>query len=230
MPSSQFDFDQLMADIKNSPDYVKENLACYFYHNTHACNYCTKRDTCPSREPRKGDKGRFCVYPGSFDPFTFGHLDIVKRALKLFDGITILVCINSSKETRLITCTDTVSVIRKTIMELLPPEDSTRVKVDFLKLGSSVLDYMSNHRNELNHCMNIIRGVRNSADAEYEINLCGQYEYFSHNIKFEFIPLIASPEYRFLSSSIVREAWKIGCLNEVAPMVPEQIEEALYNN
>lgn len=212
----EFDYNKLLDDIKNAPDYVKANIACYFYHNTGACGACPKTD-CPSREPRKVNQGRFCVYPGSFDPFTYGHLDIVQRALRLFDGVTVLVCLNIGKA-RYMTCVQAVEGIKKAISELLPPADAERVKVDWLKAGLSVLDYMSDHRDELNSCMNIVRGIRNAEDAAYEINLSGQYQYFSHKIRYEVVPLIADPKYMYLSSTVAREAAKCRCLNEVTPI------------
>lgn len=171
-------------------------------------------------------KMRCCVFPGSFDPFTCGHLNIVERALKIFDKVTVLVCVNSGKGPRFIGIEKTLEGINNT---LLACNLSDRVKVDILKVNQSVLDYMSNHREELDNCMNIIRGVRNVEDISYEMNLYGQYRYFSHDIRFEFIPIIAEPKYAYLSSSVAREAIRLKCINETAEMVPFPVLETVYN-
>jgi phosphopantetheine adenylyltransferase len=93
--------------------------------------------------------------------------------------------------------------------------------VDILKPEHTVLDYMSNHREYLDNCMNIIRGIRNATDATDELNLADQYKWFSHMIRFEFIPLIAKPKYRSVSSSLVREMVKYLPPDEIP--VPEPV-------
>lgn len=169
---------------------------------------------------------RCCVFPGSFDPFTCGHLNIVERALKIFDKVTVLVSLNPGKHSRFTEALKMVKGIEKTLQTIGLLD---KVKVDILKVNQSVLDYMSNHREELDNCMNIIRGVRNVEDISYEMNLYGQYKYFSHNIRFEFIPIIADPKYAYLSSSVAREAIRLGCVNEVSEMIPNDVLEIIYN-
>jgi len=163
-----------------------------------------------------------CVYPGSFDPFTLGHLDIAKRARKLFDKVVILIADNSNKNVRMVNRDKMKLAIEATLVGAESVEDgkeydvaSLGYQVDILPSGLTVLDYMSNHRDELDSCMNIIRGIRNSADAMAEIDLAGYYTYFSHNIRFEFIPLLASDRFRHVSSSLVREMFK---MNNARPM------------
>ena len=172
-------------------------------------------------------KMKCCIFPGSFDPFTCGHLNIVERALKIFDKVTVLVSLNPGKHPRFTEALRMVEGIEKTLQTR---GLSDRVKVDILKVGQSVLDYMSNHREELDNCMNIIRGVRNVEDIAYEMNLYGQYRYFSHNIQFEFIPIIADPKYAYLSSSVAKEAIRLKCINEVSEMIPDDVLEVIYNS
>ena len=169
---------------------------------------------------------KHCVYPGTFDPFTYGHLDIVTRALNIFDRVTVLVSLNPGKHPRSIPAIRMVDGIKETfkMMDL-----SDRVSVDILKVNQSVLDYMSNHREDLDNCMNIVRGIRNAEDAIYELNLYGQYRYFSHNIWYEFIPIIADPKYTYLSSSVAREAFRLYCIDEIADMVPPPILDVMSN-
>ena len=87
---------------------------------------------------------------------------------------------------------------------------------------------MSNHREYLDNCMNIIRGIRNATDATDELNLADQYKWFSHMIRFEFIPLIAKPKYRSVSSSLVREMVKYLPPDEIP--VPEPVANLIIDS
>ena len=158
---------------------------------------------------------RCCVYPGSFDPFTLGHWDIAHRARNLFDKVVILISTNSGKGRRLVTEKKMKRAIEATLLgaELVEGKeyDVSQIgfKVDILPNGQTVIDYMSNHRKELDNCTNIIRGIRNAEDAVAEIDLAGCYRYFSHDIRFEFIPLLASDKYRYVSSTLVKEMYRV---------------------
>ena len=164
-----------------------------------------------------------CVYPGSFDPFTNGHLDIALRAGDLFDKVVILISQNPSKGERFIPAREMQDAIRASLaIEGAKGRcPSTEFYVDILKPEHTVLDYMSNNRDYLDNCMNIIRGIRNVTDATDELNLADQYKWFSHMIRFEFIPLIAKPNHRSVSSSLVREMVKYLPLDEIP--VPEPV-------
>ena len=164
-----------------------------------------------------------CVYPGPFDPFTNGHLDIALRAGDLFDRVVILISQNPGKVERFIPAEE----MQKAIETALAIEGAkgrcpkTEFMVDILKPEHTVLDYMSNHREYHDNCMNIIRGIRNPTDATDELNLADQYKWFSHMIRFEFIPLIAKQQYRSVSSSLVRAMVKYLPPDEIP--VPEPI-------
>jgi len=164
-----------------------------------------------------------CVYPGSFDPFTNGHLDIALRAGDLFDKVVILISQNPGKGERFLPAREMQDAIRASLaIEGAKGRcPKTEFYVDILKPEHTVLDYMSNHRECLDTCMNIIRGIRNAADATDELNLADQYQWFSHKIRFEFIPLIAKPKYRSVSSSLVREMVKYLPPDEIP--VPEPV-------
>lgn len=171
-----------------------------------------------------------CVYPGSFDPFTNGHLDIALRAGDLFGKVVILISQNPGKGERFIPAEE----MQKAIYSALAIEvakgrcPKTEFMVDILKPEHTVLDYMINHREYLDNCMNIIRGIRNATDATDELNLAGQYKWFSHMIRFEFIPLIAKPKYRSVSSSLVREMVKYLPLDEIP--VPEPVANLIIDS
>ena len=165
---------------------------------------------------------RACVYPGSFDPFTNGHLNIVWRAGNLFDKVVVLISPNSEKKR----FTDEYVMkvaIEKTLEVTF--HDPNKYQVDILRPGLSVLDYMSNHREELDSCMNIIRGIRDGLDAMAEHRLYEQYKWFSHEIRYEVIPLFCDPIYRSVSSSLVREMYKMRSVDAVP--VPLQVEEMM---
>ena len=156
-----------------------------------------------------------CVYPGSFDPFTNGHLDIALRAGDLFGKVVILISQNPGKGERFIPAEE----MQKAIYSALAIEGAkgrcpkTEFMVDILKPEHTVLDYMSNHREYLDNCMNIIRGIRNATDATDELNLADQYSFFSHHISYELIPFIAKMKYRGVSSSVVREMCKYNSIS-----------------
>ena len=164
-----------------------------------------------------------CVYPGSFDPFTNGHLDIALRAGDLFDKVVILISQNPGKGERFLPAREIQDAIRASLaIEGVKGRcPKTEFYVDILKPEHTVLDYMSNHREYLENCMNIIRGIRNATDATDELNLADQYKWFSHMIRFEFIPLIAKQKYRSVSSSLVRDMVKYLPPDEIP--VPEPV-------
>ena len=171
-----------------------------------------------------------CVYPGSFDPFTNGHLDIALRAGDLFDKVVILISQNPGKGERFIPAEEMREAIRASL-EIEGAKGrcpKAEFMVDILKPEHTVLDYMINHREYLDGCMNIIRGIRNATDAAEELNLFDQYKWFSHMIRFEFIPLIAKPAHRSISSSLVREMVKYLPPDEFP--VPEPVANLIYDS
>lgn len=132
---------------------------------------------------------RIAVFPGSFDPITIGHLDIVERALPLFDEIIIAIGIHSQKK-YLYSLEQRKDWIRKVF------ENNSKIKVDSYK-GLTV-----------NYCKKvdatyILRGVRTSKDFEYEKEIAHANHSINENI--ETILILSRPELSFVSSSIVRE-------------------------
>lgn len=155
----------------------------------------------------------FCakgVYPGSFDPITNGHLDIINRSAKLFDELTVLVAINPEKKVFL-PLSNRVQLIKKAI------KDFANVKVasysglttDFAQFTNS--DFM-------------VRGLRDSNDFEYEKKLFEINKKINPNIETIFIP--TNPETSMISSSVVRNIYNIG--GNVSNFVPECVDRTLY--
>jgi len=168
-----------------------------------------------------------CVYPGSFDPFTNGHMDIANRALNVFDKVIILICSNSAKGKRLIPAEQMKECIEYDMQVHF--ENAGKVTVDILPEGLSVPDYMKSHRVSLNNRMNILRGIRDASDATAELRLADQYKYFSGDADIELVPLIARPEYRGLSSSLVREMLKLSDVGMKEWPVPPAVALAIQD-
>lgn len=168
-----------------------------------------------------------CVYPGSFDPFTLGHLDITERAGRLFDRVVVLICTNSSKKARFLHADVSCDAIKEVLLQTFSNPD--KYVVDVLEDNKSVVDYMEVHDDLFADGMNIIRGIRDASDADMEIRLFEQYKWFagSYAGKIEFIPLIAKPEHKALSSTLVREMTRMSTVNPTAWPVPDIVRNAI---
>ncbi|MCR5355603.1 MAG: pantetheine-phosphate adenylyltransferase [Lachnospiraceae bacterium] len=145
------------------------------------------------------------IYPGSFDPVTFGHLDIIERSSKMFDEVIIGVLCNSAKQS-LFTVEERVDMIRK----MTDKYDNVKVMsfegllIDFAKEVDATI---------------IIRGLRAVTDFDYEIQIAqtNKVEYD----KLETIFMATSLQYSYLSSTIVREFASYG--GDISRFVPEEI-------
>jgi pantetheine-phosphate adenylyltransferase len=149
------------------------------------------------------------IYPGSFDPITNGHLDIIIRASKLFDKLIIGVY-NTPDKPLLFTTEERAEMVRQSVTSL--PNVEVRVfsglTVTFAK--------------EVN-AQTIVRGLRMSADFEREFDLAMMNKKLSPDT--ELICLMSDLKYQFLSSSLLKEAARLG--GDVANMVPKHVAEAL---
>lgn len=148
------------------------------------------------------------VFPGSFDPFTIGHLDLVIRASNIYDSVIILVTKNVNKNS-LIPFEKKIDLIEQVIAEL----NLENVHVDFC--NTLVVDYCS--KNSVNL---ILRGLR-SGDFDYEYNL-GVYN-FEINPKIETIYMFAKPSNMHISSSGVKELLKYN--KNIDNLVPYPIDQ-----
>jgi len=137
------------------------------------------------------------IYAGTFDPFTVGHMDIVKRALPYCDTLCIAVGNNSSKKT-LFKELDRINLIEKVIAEELK-EDSKKITVKSFQ-GLLVNFALESNANLL------IRGIRSVSDFEYEINLASINKTLAPQIETIFLP--TSPNLAVVSSSMVKEIAK----------------------
>jgi pantetheine-phosphate adenylyltransferase len=152
------------------------------------------------------------VYPGSFDPFTYGHLDIATRAAKMFETVHIVVVHNPAKNPRL-TTTQRVELITK-ILEGKPGNFvvsslDTGLLVDYCKrLGADAL----------------VKGVRTNVDLDYELPMA-QVNRDLSGIETIFIP--ADPAHGFVSSSLVKQVFDLG--GDISKYVPNEVVKALAN-
>jgi pantetheine-phosphate adenylyltransferase len=152
------------------------------------------------------------IYPGTFDPITNGHLDIIKRALKLFDLVIVAVGENPQKKT-LFSLEERIYLVKEAIKDI--PENH-RIEVE--AFSGLLIDFAK----KKSACA-IIRGLRAVSDFEYEMQIALINRKLSNNIDTVF--LLTSLKWIFLSSSIVKEVAKFG--GNVDDLVPKIVAEKL---
>lgn len=145
------------------------------------------------------------VYPGSFDPITNGHLDVLERALKIFDEVVVLVAINPTKKTRF-SAQERLEMIKDATKQY------KNVKVDSTD-GLSV-----NYAKKIG-AHHLIRGLRAVTDFEYEFQLSAGNEFIDSDI--DMIFLMSHKETSFISSSTIDDLYKNGV--DISPLVPESV-------
>jgi pantetheine-phosphate adenylyltransferase len=152
---------------------------------------------------------KIAVYPGTFDPFTAAHIDIVKRALRIFDEIIVAVA-PSQKKSPLFTLKERLNMIRKSVEGLEGVMTET--------LQGLLVDYVEAKKGTA-----IIRGLRAVSDFEYELQMALMNRRLHTDIETVF--LMPSEEYSFLTSTMVKEVASFG--GSVRGLVPEVVEKAL---
>ncbi|WP_096154750.1 MULTISPECIES: pantetheine-phosphate adenylyltransferase [Bacillus] len=151
------------------------------------------------------------VCPGSFDPVTLGHLDIIKRSAKVFDTVYVCVLNNSSKNS-LFSTEERVDLLREVTKEL------PNIKID--SFSGLLIDYARSKK-----ATSIVRGLRAVSDFEYEMQITSVNRVLDDNIETLF--MMTNNQYSFLSSSIVKEVAKYN--GDVSELVPPFVEQALIN-
>ena len=153
---------------------------------------------------------KIAIYPGSFDPITNGHLDLIKRASKLFDEVIIAITQNANKSSFL-SIEQRVDAVKKSIMSL----NNTRV----LSFDSLLVDFAREHNAQI-----IIRGLRAVSDFEYEFQLSGMNKRLNPGIETLF--MTPSEEFANISSSLVREIYTLG--GDISAFVPDTVKIILH--
>ncbi len=151
---------------------------------------------------------KIAVYPGSFDPITNGHLDILKRALDIFDEVIVLVAVNASKKSRF-----SVEERKAMIKEAV---NDPRVKVD--SYDGLTVRYAKEHG-----AKHLIRGLRAVTDFEYEFQLASANDFADSSIDSVF--LMSKNDKSFINSSMIIELHKQGV--DVSELVPQSVIKIL---
>jgi pantetheine-phosphate adenylyltransferase len=149
------------------------------------------------------------VYPGSFDPFHLGHLDIVRRALTIFPRVVVGVLENTDK-TPLLSAEDRVELIRATLRGV--------PGVEVTSFSGLLVDFMRQTQARV-----ILRGMRAVSDFEYEFQIALMNRRLWHLAETVF--LTPNEEFTYLSGRVVREIWHLG--GDVSGLVPEPVRQAL---
>jgi len=142
------------------------------------------------------------IFPGTFDPFTIGHYDIIERGLQLFDEIIIAIGSNNEKH-----CSTPASERCRQIQDIF----ANRPEVSVMTYNQLTVDFAAQHEASF-----ILRGVRNTKDFEYERDLADINRHLSG---IETILLYASPQYSMISSTMVRDLQRYG--KDISPYIPK---------
>jgi pantetheine-phosphate adenylyltransferase len=154
-------------------------------------------------------KRKIAIVPGSFDPITYGHIDIIKRSAQLFDEVIVAILVNPDKK-YLFTLEEREEMINESI------KDFKNVKVD------SFSGLLVNYAKKVNSTV-IVRGLRAVSDFEYEMQLTFMNKALDDNI--ETFYMMANKQYSFISSSIVKGVSGFGA--DLSKFVPKHVEERL---
>jgi len=151
------------------------------------------------------------LYPGSFDPMTKGHMNIVEQASKLFDEVVIAVLQNSKKKDFFFTQEERVTLIQKLY--------ANNPHVQVISGNGAAVDIALEYQ-----CAAIIRGLRGLTDFDYEIQMAGINKEISNN-RVNTICLFADTNHQYISSSMVKEIFSLG--KNIGKYVDPFIEEAM---
>lgn len=150
---------------------------------------------------------RVALFPGSFDPFTKGHQDIVLRGIKLFDEIVIAIGYNSQKNQRYFKIDFMIEKIRETF-------------TDYPQISVITYSELTAELARKHNARFLLRGLRNTTDFEYENSIAQVNKYLNEELESVF--LITSPALAAINSSIIREVHRYG--GDVSPMLPYKLQ------
>jgi pantetheine-phosphate adenylyltransferase len=152
---------------------------------------------------------RTAIYPGSFDPLTNGHLDVIERAVKLFDRVVVAVAKNESKHP-LFTLEERLDLVRRSVPHL------PNVEAD--SFDCLLVDYV-----ERRSAQAVVRGLRAISDFEFEFQLALMNRKLNERV--ETIFMMPKDTYTFLSSRIIKEIARLG--GDISSFVPPHVQTAL---
>ena len=154
---------------------------------------------------------RVGIYPGTFDPVTYGHIDLIQRALGIFDEVLVAVASEGSEKSQLFSVEERLSFLRKAVRSLGP-----RVRVE--AFDGLVVKFARKHG-----AGTMIRGVRMISDFEYEFQMALTDRKLASDI--ETIFLMPHESYAYLSSRLIKEISRLG--GDISAFVPAYVETAL---
>jgi pantetheine-phosphate adenylyltransferase len=154
---------------------------------------------------------RIAVYPGSFDPLTNGHIDIIARGARLFDRVIVAVLVNAAKQP-LFSTAERVEIVREVF------KDEPAVEVD--QFDGLLVDYVARRRANV-----IVKGLRAISDFEYEMQMALMNRHLNPNV--ETIFMMPTERYSYVSSRLVKEVAALG--GPVSGLVPVNVEARLSN-
>jgi pantetheine-phosphate adenylyltransferase len=154
---------------------------------------------------------RIAVYPGSFDPLTNGHVDIIRRGARLFDRIVVAILVNEQK-TPMFSTADRVAMVREAF--------DAEPAVDVETFDGLLVDFAERHQ-----ACAIVRGLRAVSDFEYEFQMALMNRRL--NARVETVFMMPAAEYSYISSRLVKEVVMLG--GSVAGLVPTAVERRLQD-
>lgn len=153
---------------------------------------------------------RRAIYPGTFDPVTNGHLDIIERACKLFDEVIVAILLNPGKNP-MFTLDERVQTLNEVVCTRFP-----QAKID--TFDGLLVDYAAKHQAQA-----VVRGIRAISDYEYELQMALMNRRLSPDLETVF--LMSSEDYSYLSSRIVKEVFTLG--GKIDGLVPDLVIERM---
>ena len=159
---------------------------------------------------------KIAIYPGTFDPITFGHIDVIKKSLKLFDKIIVAVSDGENKD-YFFDVEERINIVKKALFLDLK---LNRKRINVIKFTSLTTDLCKKYKSNI-----ILRGLRAVSDFEYEFQLAGMNKKLNTNIETMF--LMSDVENQIISSKFVKEIANLG--GEIDRFVTKYVVKKLKN-
>ncbi|EAV45154.1 MULTISPECIES: pantetheine-phosphate adenylyltransferase [Roseibium] len=158
---------------------------------------------------------RIALYPGSFDPVTNGHMDILRQSLALADRVVVAIGVHPGKSP-LFSFKERVELIHASARSEFTPEEAERI--DVIAFDNLVIETARQQK-----AAYLVRGLRDGTDLDYEMQMAGMNGTLEPDIRTVFLP--ASPPVRHITATLVRQIAKMG--GEISAFVPEPVAEPL---
>ena len=153
---------------------------------------------------------KIAIYPGTFDPITCGHIDILKKAMNIFDKVILAVAEHTAKHNSLFTIDERVYLCKESVKDIKG--------VEVKKFSGLVVDFAKEQNSTI-----MIRGLRAVSDFEYELSLALMNKKLNEDIDTMFF--VPDAKYLYLSSTIVKQVVKLG--GDIHDLIPPIVEKAL---